>query len=259
MTFNFNKQEEKASISEKIIKDVNYLTEKYEFVTLIETDQIYYYDNSQGIYIPGGEIFIKSELAAMHAYSPTYQISEIINTIKARTYINKKEFDSKIEWITCENCMINLLTGEITEHSSEFLTTIRIPVIYDKDATCPKIMKFLREIIFDERDVDTILDFIAYCLWREMKFQNFLILNGEGRNGKSTLCGLITAILGINNVENQSLDQLLNNRFSSSQLNGKLANIDADLSKDISKNIGMLKKLTGNDRISAEEKYKIPI
>jgi putative DNA primase/helicase len=117
-------------------------------------------------------------------------------------------------------------------------------------------MKFLNEIVSDRRDVDTILDFIAYCLWPEMKFHKFLILNGEGRNGKGTLCNLITSFLGKNNVAGESLDQLLNGRFSASQLNGKLVNIDGDVSKEISKKIGILKKLTGNDIISAEEKFK---
>ena len=40
------------------------------------------------------------------------------------------------------------------------------------------------------------------------------------------------------------------------ELNGKLVNIDADISKAISKKLGILKKLTGNDQISAEEKFK---
>ena len=121
-----------------------------------------------------------------------------------------------------------------------------------------KIMKFLHEIVSDRRDIDTILDFFAYCLWREMKFHKLLILNGEGRNGKGTLCKLITCFLGRENVSSESLDQLLNGRFSPSQLNGKLVNIDADTSKEVSKKLGILKKLTGDDMISAEEKFKSP-
>jgi phage/plasmid-associated DNA primase len=59
------------------------------------------------------------------------------------------------------------------------------------------------------------------------------------------------------NVSSERLDQLLNGRFSP-QLNGKLANIDANVSKEISKKLGILKKLTRNDQISSEEKYKNP-
>ncbi len=91
---------------------------------------------------------------------------------------------------------------------------------------------------------------------REMKYHKLLLLEGDGRNGKGTLCKVITRLFGYENVSSESLDQLLNGRFSSSQLNGKLVNIDADISKEISKKLGMLKKLTGNDQISAEEKFK---
>lgn len=212
-----------------------------------------------------GEIFIKKELAAMHAYIPSHKVNEIINTIKSKTYIDRKEFDSNSEWLAFKDCMINLKRGEIKPHSPDFMAAIQIPVSYttsfasqNNQFSCSKIMKFLYDMFSDRKDIETILDFIAYCLWPEMKFHKFLILNGEGRNGKGTLCKLITKFLGKDNVASESIDQLLGGRFSSSQLNRKLVNIDADVSKEISKKTGILKKLTGNDMISAEEKYKSP-
>jgi len=265
MTFNFDNKYDKKNSDEKIIEATNYLLERYTFATMKDTGEIYSYDSERGIYVKGGEVFIKSELAAMHTYIPTSQVNEIINTIKSKTYTDRKEFDSTIEWLACKDCMVNLKTGETRPHSPDFMATIQIPVIYQKSLdlsnyqfSCPKIMKFLREIVSDKRDIDTILDFFAYCLWPEMKFHKFLILNGEGRNGKGTLCKLITCLFGTENVSSESLDQLLNGRFSPSQLNGKLVNIDADTSKEISKKLGILKKLTENDQISAEEKFKSP-
>ena len=255
----------KKNSAEEIIAATNFLIERYTFATMKDTDEICYYDSDKGIYVKGGEVFIKKELAAMHAYIPSHHVNEIINTIKSKTYTDRKEFDSNIEWLACKDCMINLKIGEIKPHSPDFMATIQIPVSYRKSSdsqnnqfTCPRIMKFLNEIVSDRRDVDTILDFFAYCLWREMKFNKLLVLNGEGRNGKGTLCKLITCFLGRENVSSESLDQLLNGRFSPSQLNGKLVNIDADTSKEISKKLGILKKLTGNDMISAEEKFKSP-
>jgi putative DNA primase/helicase len=256
----------KRNSEEKIISCLNYLIDRYTFSTMKDTDEIYFYDSNQGIYVKEGEVFIKGELATMHTYLSTHQVNEIINTIKSKTYTDRKEFDSKIEWLACTDCMINLMTGETKSHSPDFMTTIQIPVSYQKfldsapnyQLLCPKIMKFLHEIVSDKRDINTILDFMAYCLWREMKYHKLLLLNGEGRNGKGTLCKLITCFFGRKNVSSESLDQLLNGRFSPSQLNRKLVNIDADTSKEISKKLGILKKLTGNDMISAEEKFKAP-
>jgi putative DNA primase/helicase len=255
----------KRNSIEEIISSINFLIDRYNFATLKDTDDIYYYDSQRGIYVKGGEVFIKKELAAMHTYIPSNQITEIINTIKSKTYTDRKEFDLNIEWLAFKDCVINLKTGEIRPHSPEFMATIQIPVTYKKfldlptcQISCPKIMKFLYQILSDRRDVETILDFMAYCLWREMKHHKLLVLNGEGRNGKGTLCRLIIRVLGQENVASESLDQLLNGRFSPSQLNRKLVNIDADTSKEISKKLGILKKLTGSDQISAEEKFKAP-
>ena len=192
---------------EQIILSTNFLIERYSFATMKDNDEIYHYDSDKGIYVKGGEICIKKELAAMHAYIPTHHVSEIINTIKSKTYIDRNEFDSNIEWLACKDCMINLKTGEIKPHSPDSMATIQIPVSYrnsfdsqNNQFSCPRIMKFLNEIVSDRRDVDTILDFIAYALWREMKYHKLLLLEGEGRNGKGTLCKVITLLFGYENV-----------------------------------------------------------
>lgn len=110
-----------------------------------DTDDIYYYDSDKGIYVQGGGVFIKKEVAAMHTYLPTYQVNEIINTIKSKTYTDRKEFDSNIEWLACKNCMINLIIGETRPHSPDFMVTMQIPVTYPKildspnhQFSCPK-------------------------------------------------------------------------------------------------------------------------
>src|SRR5215216_2811290 len=177
MNFKFDNKYDKKNSDEKIIEAIKFLLERYTFVTMKDTDEIYYYDSGRGIYVKDGEIFIKSELAAMHTYIPSHQVNEIINTIKSKTYTDRTEFDSKIEWLACKDCMINLETGEIQTHSPDFMATLQILVNYrkfldipDNQFSCPKIMKFLNEVVLDKRDIETILDFMAYCLWPEMKF-----------------------------------------------------------------------------------------
>lgn len=228
-----------------VLISVDYLTQMYSFATLRDTEEIYYYDIYKGIFVPNGEQFIKGEVVATYRDISTKDMNEIINHIKWETYIDRIEFDAKIEWVACENCMINLLTGETKPFSPDNMATVQIPVYFNenslssskeysnniKNSPCPKIMKFLYEIIYNKKDVETLLDFLAYCLWREMKFHKILILDGEGRNGKGTLCTLITTFFGTNQISSESLDQLLNSRFSTSQLVGKFINIDADLTE----------------------------
>jgi putative DNA primase/helicase len=240
-----------------ILSKVDYITQAYTFATLRDSEEIYYYDNSKGIFVNHGDKLIKSEIGSMHREITTSKMNEIINHVKWETYRDREEFDQDIRWLACKNCMINLKTGETKPHSPDFMATVQIPVYYDeKCLSCPKIMKFLYEVIHNKKDIDTILDFLAYCLWRETKFHKMLVLLGEGRNGKGTLCNIIRRFFGFINVSSESIDQLISRNFSPSQLYKKLINIDPDISKKKLQNTGILKKLTGNDQISAEEKYK---
>lgn len=254
--------------------------------TMKDTDEIYYYDKQKGIFVPNSEPIIKSILEDKFGYDdPTdpfsipltnHDVSEYFGHIQRRTYINRIDFDPDIEWIATQNCMVNLLTGETRPFDPEFMCTTYIPVNFDDRpetrktslvecavlgvaavGPCPKIMKFLYEIMSPE-DVEIVLDFIAYCLWRSYKFNIWMLFNGAGQNGKSSLINLIEAFLGGHNVSGESLQRLLEERFAVAGLFQKLANVDADLSGDLLKNTGILKKLTGNDELPAENKFKNP-
>ena len=196
------------------------------------------------------------------------EIKEFFGHVERQTYFYRDDFNSKIEWLACKDCMVNLLTGETADFSPEYLCTTQIPVKYyvpepnvigtndlNRLSGCPRILKFLHDIVEPE-DVETILDFFAYCLWRDYKYHNWMLFNGFGQNGKSTLLYLLGIFLGSHNVSAESLQRILKRDFSSAQLYGKLANIDADLSTEALTNTGLLKKLTGGDRLTAEYKYK---
>jgi phage/plasmid-associated DNA primase len=113
-------------------------------------------------------------------------------------------------------------------------------------------------LVVSPEDVQTILDFIAYCLWRGFPFHILLFFNGTGRNGKGVMLTVIKRVLGFQNISGESLHRILENRFAVAELYGKLANIDADLSTDALRNTGTLKKLTGGDPIPAERKFQRP-
>lgn len=124
--------------------------------------------------------------------------------------------------------------------------------------SCPTIMRFLHEIISKE-DVELLLDFMAYCLWRYHKYHLWMLFNGGGQNGKSTLLTLLEIFFGYNNVSGESLERLLNERFAPANLYQKLVNVDADISGGIlMRSVGKLKKLTGNDEFPAEFKFGQP-
>jgi len=142
-------------------------------------------------------------------------------------------------------------------HSPVFGYTYCLPVLYNPDATCPKIEKFLSEVV-EKENIQILYEIPASCLLQSPDYHFAYMLVGSGSNGKSTYLNLIEKFLGSENISNVSLQELCEDRFKAAQLVGKLANIHTDLPKQPIKYTGRFKVLTGGDRITVERKYKDP-
>ena len=255
------KKQEKIQEQVKLEKLIEELELKYHFKTLKDTSEIWYYKESKGIFVSNAEVVIKARLESEFGLEFSRRdVSEFLGHIERRTYFDRADFNPSIEWMPFEDCVVNLKTLETKPHSPDFLATVQIPVSYfyhhggantpimdfyewvgdTLSLRCPRIMKFMHQVMAPE-DVETVLDIIAYCLWRDLPFHKYLLFNGSGRNGKGTMLAVIKAILGGQNVSGESLHKLLNSRFSTSKLYGKLANIHADLSNEALKDTGILK------------------
>lgn len=72
-------------------------------------------------------------------------------------------------------------------------------------------MNILHTIV-EEESIPVLLEYIGMCMTVGILHQQFVILYGEGGNGKSTLLSLITNLLGATNVSNVSLEDLSNDK-----------------------------------------------
>jgi putative DNA primase/helicase len=235
------------------------LTTRYHFKSMKDTQELYYYDDTSGIYVKGGEWLVEQECVRSNPKIKTKDVTDIKNRIIWANYTDRSAFDPDIEWLCCKNVMVNLRTLETKPLGPECMATVQIPHMYLYNTPCvpapSKIMRFFYQVMAPE-DVETVLDYLAYCLWRGFPFHRWLLFNGSGRNGKGVTTYLITRFLGQKNVSSETLHRLLDRTFAAAKLFGKMANIDADLSSDALKDTGLLKKLTGGDRIPAEDKFK---
>jgi len=231
----------------------NELLSKYVFKTFRDTEEVLVYID--GVYQFGGESIIKEEAKKrLGDQFTTGKVTNIINYIRYGTFIDRKDFNQSVEWINVKNGLLNIETGELREHTPEFLSTVRIPVKYDPAADCPAIKKFLREIVKPE-DVKILEEIAGYCLYRGYPIKKAVMLVGGGNNGKSTYLNLLRAFLGEQNVSNVSIHELERNRFAAATLFGKLANIYPDLPDSELKSTAMFKALTGGDYVKAEKKF----
>jgi len=229
---------------------------KFRFATHKQSHEIWVYKN--GVYYPDGEEVIRAEVRELLGDDATdHRVNEVVSHIRDTTFTDPEKFSPPLELINLENGILDLRTCELKPHTPDVIFTNKLQVKYDPNAKCPSILKFLSEILHPE-DIPVIQEFVGYCLYRKYAFARALMCLGDGANGKSTLLGLIEALLGKDNVATPPLQSLVYNRFAAAELFGKLANIHADLPPTPLAQTGMFKMLTGGDTIYAERKHRDP-
>jgi P4 family phage/plasmid primase-like protien len=237
----------------------NVLMDMYRFRTMSDTKEIFYYDESRGIYVSGAEIIIESQAELMtDGTVSTSIVNEAMNHIRRRTYTNRPDFDaSQPHILNLQNGLLNIDTLEIKEHSHDQLSLVQLPVKYDPVAKCPQILKFLGQVLHPQ-DVFTAMEIIGYCLYKTAEYEKAVMLAGSGSNGKSVFLKIIEALVGSQNTSHIALQDLDKDRFAVAGLYCKMVNTFADLKQLKLTSSGNFKMLVSGDSIRAQNKFKDP-
>ena len=250
----FTDTDKTGFIAFKLAEDISI---KWDFVTLKDTNELLYFKD--GIYQAGAEALIKQQCQfeyGLEGLCTRRLVDETIEHIKRMSYIDRSEFDKNLNEICLLNGVLNIKTGQLSEHHPKKLFLLQIPLKYDKNATCPNIKKFLSEVLPSKEDVEAAIELFGYCLLRTYPIHKAFMFVGEGSNGKSTLINILQKFLGKNNCAAMSLQDLENQNFSLASLYGKLANLYPDLSSKSLHATGKFKMLTGEDSVQAQKKFK---
>lgn len=162
-----------------------------------------------------------------------------------------------VEWINFKNGFYDPVNRRMIPHSPEYRAVNQIPHEYDPEGQLKgtAVQEWLMFIGNTPEDIEMLCQFSGLCLTRDTRQQKFTILLGEGGSGKSTVIRMIDKMIGSENISNISLNQL-SQRFSAFGLMGKLLNSCADLEIDALSDVSTLKKVLGEDTLSAEAKGK---
>ena len=244
------------------------LIEKFHFITVSETDTIYYFNGK--IYDSKNvTALIKSEAEKRILFCREKERMEVYNKIKANTYRSLKDFDSDPYLLTLENGILDLKTLELKEHSHEHLTKILYPVSYEKPRTYDLeenlkdtlfwkslIRAFIFDGIFQRERFNTVLEMMASVFVRKQIEERSFINLGAGNNGKSVILEYIESLLGKENVTSIALQQLAEDKFAPSNLDGKAANIMNDISSMELKKTNIFKILSSGQGMYVQFKRK---
>lgn len=212
-----------------------------------------------GVYRPTGEAFIESRVKQLLS---AWDGLATWRSAIAREVHEFIRVDAPLLWetppadiINVENGLLDVFGRALSPHSPEFLSAIRIPVLYDPSATCPAVDKFVSEVLPPDAAA-LAWELVAWALSPDTSIHASALLLGEGANGKSTFLALLQAVLGRTNCTNIALQKLESDRFAPARLYGKLANLCPDLPTARLTGTSMFKSLTGGDSITGERKYE---
>lgn len=129
------------------------------------------------------------------------------------------------------------------------------PLSEDENPT-PVFDKFINDIALGREALKNyLLNLLAYLVSGDKKLQNFFILKGSGANGKSTFMNLVSGLVGEEITTSTSLSKL-SERFALAPMVGKRLVIASENENNKAISTEILKKLTGDDLVEIEEKYK---
>jgi putative DNA primase/helicase len=157
------------------------------------------------------------------------------------------------EVINFRNGLYLWQADQLRDHSPDVLSTVQLAVDWNPEATCPTFDTWLAQVVPADM-IPTMWELVGYLMYSGNPLHKAVMLMGSGRNGKGTYLRVVNAVLGARNVTSVSLHDLVNTRFSTVSLFGKIANIAGDIDATYLESTATFKAVTGQDRISAEHK-----
>jgi P4 family phage/plasmid primase-like protien len=146
----------------------------------------------------------------------------------------------------------------LLSHTCRWFSPVLLPYEFDAEADCPKWLAFLgRNLDGDAAKARLLQEFAGYLLSGDTTMQKFLMLVGEGANGKSVACSALSAMLGEGNVSAVPLE-LFGQRFQLTATLGKLANIVNEVGELDKVAEGQVKAFVTGDSMLFEGKFKAP-
>ena len=227
------------------------------YICIEDSDEVFYYD--RGVYKPRGDLVIEEsamEIMDGKGVNPN-SANATVFAVKRRVGVMRREIDGDENMVNVLNGIYNLKTGEIGKHSPEHLSVKQMNVVFDAEATCPRIDKFLHEIMSGE-DVKFAYELFGYTLLPSKDESTAVFFEGRGANGKSVLMKLMKQFVGADTTSGVSPNDMKDDRYAIADLFGAALNVVDDLGNDVIEGVGAFKSVITGDGVRGQHKYGQP-
>lgn len=218
------------------------------------SNQLHIYQD--GIY----QVGYKAIETAMINQIPNLKKTQRREVLEYMELIADEKAQADARYIAFRNGVLDIVTGQMQPFSPDLVITNQIPWDYNPEAYSELADDTLDKLACGDQPIRALLEeCIGYCFYRRNELGKAFILTGDKSNGKSTFLDCVKAILGDENISALDLKEL-GDRFSTSMMFGKLANIGDDIGDDFlqGSQVATFKKVVTGNRIKAERKGQDP-
>lgn len=218
------------------------------------SNQLHIYQD--GIY----QVGYKAIETAMINQIPNLKKTQRREVLEYMELIADEKAQADARYIAFRNGVLDIVTGQMQPFSPDLVITNQIPWDYNPEAYSELADDTLNKLACGDQPIRALLEeCIGYCFYRRNELGKAFMLTGDKANGKSTFISCIRTILGEANTSALDLKEL-GDRFSTSMIFGKLANLGDDIGDDFlqGSQVAVFKKIVTGDRIKAERKGQDP-
>ena len=147
-------------------------------------------------------------------------------------------------------------TGTLVEPTGQFCPNVLKPVLNTDEAARAEVFDVIKGWLNSEEEAHSLLHHLATALCPGWSAVKYVLLIGDGRNGKSVLLSMLQDLFGASNVSNVTRQQIAERLPVCVELNNKLLNIIFDGEMAYIKDSSMEKTLIAGEPGSVRLLYE---
>lgn len=146
--------------------------------------------------------------------------------------------------------------GQLVNATGDFRPNALVPMLNEDPAEKQRILDVISGWLDSEEEATSLLSHLATSLAPGWSAVKYVLLLGEGRNGKGTLLKMLQDVFGRENISNVTRQAMAEEKPVVTELNGKLLNIIYDGRAEYLKDSGTEKSLVAGEPVPIRKLYE---
>lgn len=147
-------------------------------------------------------------------------------------------------------------SAELEDPSGSFIPNLLGPTLNTDEQDKAEVFQTISDWLNSDEEAESLLRHLATALAPDWSAVKYLLLLGEGRNGKSLLLRMMEKVFGAHNVSNVTRQQMSDASPVVTSLNGMLLNLVFDGAASFVKDSGNEKSLIAGEPVPIRKLYE---